>query len=84
MILDVTGTILIPGNGGRECPGNGEYGECCCDECDYFLCCFEDTQEQRCTDCEDHSCPHAGIKSLDKTAKTSHTVSKQKSGHLLP
>lgn len=32
---------LIPGNGGRDCPGNG-YGkkECACDECDYFLCCF--------------------------------------------
>jgi len=38
---------LIPGNGGENCPGNGEHrdknGEwidCCCDECDYFLDCF--------------------------------------------
>ena len=43
MIVDVTGVPLIPGNGGKDCPGNGknpEY-ECCCDECDYMMVCFE-------------------------------------------
>ena len=47
MIIDVTGTPLIPGDQGRLCPGNGETTdqdgdptECCCDECDYMLACF--------------------------------------------
>ena len=47
MIIDVTGTILTPGNGGKDCFGNwehidenGELIECCCDECDYYLDCF--------------------------------------------
>lgn len=43
MLLDVTGTPLVPGNEGKDCPGNGtdpRY-ECCCDECDYMLDCFE-------------------------------------------
>ena len=39
-IIDVTGIELTPGNP-TACLGNGERGfECCCDECDYFLCCF--------------------------------------------
>ena len=25
MLLDVTGVVLVPGNGGRDCPGNGEH-----------------------------------------------------------
>lgn len=40
---------LIPGNGGVNCPYNGEhtdeYGkiiECQCDECDYLMCCIEE------------------------------------------
>ena len=44
MIIDVTGIELIPGNNGLDCPGNGEhkdkngnYIECCCDECDYMI-----------------------------------------------
>ena len=39
MIVDVTGVVLIPGNQGRDCPGNGNQPniECCCDECDYML-----------------------------------------------
>ncbi len=47
MIIDVTGTILTPGNEGKDCFGNGEhideFGnliECCCDECDYYLDCY--------------------------------------------
>ena len=40
MIIDVTGTILIPGNCGSDCPGCSGWN-CCCDECDYMLCCLE-------------------------------------------
>ena len=46
MIIDVTGTVLTPGNDGKDCLGNGshydEFGnliEICCEQCDYFLCC---------------------------------------------
>ena len=48
MIIDITGIKLTPGNKGEDCMGNGKHYdnsndliECCCDECDYFLCCFE-------------------------------------------
>ena len=43
VIIDVTGIILMPGNQGKDCPGNGANPaiECCCDECDYMLCCFD-------------------------------------------
>ena len=38
--IDVTGVELTPGEP-SVCLGNGEQGfECCCDECNYFLCCF--------------------------------------------
>jgi hypothetical protein len=47
MIVDVTGIILVPGNGGADCPGNGEHYDesgnlipCCCDECDYLALCI--------------------------------------------
>ena len=42
VIIDVTGIILMPGNQGKDCPGNGANPaiECCCDECDYYLYCF--------------------------------------------
>ena len=63
MIVDVTGVILIPGDGGEACPGNGtgkdEQGqtiECCCDECDYLLCCIE---KPHCECCQDRRCPRA-------------------------
>jgi len=41
MIIDITGTLLTPGNFGKDCLGNGEHDdiECCCDECDYLICC---------------------------------------------
>lgn len=49
MIIDVTGIELTPGNNGRNCLGNGQHSdkngntiECCCDECDYMLCCLCD------------------------------------------
>ena len=43
MPIDVTGVELRPGNGGKDCPGNGEDPqiECCCDECDYMLDCID-------------------------------------------
>lgn len=47
MIIDISGIELLPGNRGSDCLGNGEHFdefgnkiECCCDECDYMLCCF--------------------------------------------
>ncbi len=49
MIVDVTSTILTPGNNGEFCLGNGahydESGnliESCCDEYDCALCCLND------------------------------------------
>ena len=68
MIIDPTGTELIPGNGGEDCPGNGlfvdENGrtpECCCDECDYYLCCFsDDFYPHTCRECPETACPRRG------------------------
>ena len=62
MIIDITGTILTPGNYGNDCLGNGEHEgiECCCDECDYMLCCFETPSKQECRNCTDRDCPHSG------------------------
>ena len=62
MIIDVTGTILTPGNQGKACLGNGEYPgiECCCDECDYLMCCFDVKYEAQCDLCDDQHCPRAG------------------------
>jgi len=62
MIIDVTGIQLFPGNLGKECPGNGANGaaECCCDECDYLLCCLPDHKETDCLNCKDRDCPRCG------------------------
>ena len=57
MIMDGTGIELVPGNMGVDCPGNGEYGECCCDECDYMMCCLADHQAELCLECVDRYCP---------------------------
>ncbi len=53
MIIDVTGTILTPGNHGKDCLGNGEHFDedgdpydLCCDECDYMMCCYCDNWEK--------------------------------------
>lgn len=55
MIIDITGTILTPGNHGKNCAGdgghideNGKLIECCCDECDYFLECFSEWETKQC------------------------------------
>ena len=60
MIIDVTGIVLNPGNGGKDCLGNGnhydnngELIECCCDECDYLMCC---TYESDCENCKNEKC----------------------------
>ena len=45
--IDVTGIPLTPSRNGKRCLGNGEHPgiECCCDECDYYLECFPDWNE---------------------------------------
>ena len=65
-IIDSTGTILTPGNLGRDCKGNGlsfnrkgKLIECCCDECDYALCCEETHCKVECEACFDEYCPHS-------------------------
>ena len=59
MIIDgSTGIELIPGNHGKDCPGNGENGnECCCDECDFLCCCIEYFKRQDCDRCVQWRCP---------------------------
>ena len=58
MIVDITGTMLKPGNQGRDCMGNGEHPgiECCCDECDYAMCCLPEHNEKECSTCGDNAC----------------------------
>ena len=59
MVIDITRTILIPENAGQDCPGNGLNGaECCCDECDYMMCCFTPALVD-CKVCKDYDCPHS-------------------------
>lgn len=65
MILDVTGIELWPGMKGINCPGNGEYVdengnkiECCCDACDYIMCCLETHPSEECKTCTDAQCPN--------------------------
>ncbi len=62
MIIDITGIELTPGDNGNYCKGNGEHFdehgnliECCCDECDYLLCCTSDNVS--CSECIDYECP---------------------------
>jgi len=61
MIIDITGVILLPGNQGNDCLGNGEHPgiECCCDECDYMMCCLELHDPSKCLSCTDPDCPRA-------------------------
>ncbi|MBQ7346309.1 MAG: hypothetical protein IJW45_09680 [Oscillospiraceae bacterium] len=62
MLIDITGVILIPGNQGKDCPGNGEDEtiECCCDECDYMLCCLDTEYPDHCATCSERDCPRNG------------------------
>ena len=57
MIIDVTGVALTPGNEGLDCLGNWEHEVCCCEECDYMLCCYENENNIKCSDCKDEKCP---------------------------
>ena len=64
MIKDITGIILFPGNQGINCKGNGLHRdskgrliECCCDECDYLICCTTKDYKSLCALCEDKLCP---------------------------
>ena len=61
MIIDVTGIELIPGNCGNQCPGSWELAglNCCCNECDYVMCCQENHDMADCRKCTDPDCPHA-------------------------
>lgn len=61
MILDVTGTVLIPEKNGAKCPGNGENPqiECCCADCDYLYCCTGAAEAPFCETCRDPYCPWA-------------------------
>ena len=70
MIIDITGTILTPGNFGNDCLGSGEHEgiECCCDECDYMLCCLGGRYPSACPQCQDADCPRSP-KYTDTTKK---------------
>ena len=61
MIVDITGTVLTPGNYGKDCLGNGANPEieCCCDECDYMRCCSETHDLLKCANCKDKNCPNS-------------------------
>jgi len=44
-VIDITDIELMPGEF-DACLGNGEGGfECCCDECDYYLLCFPELEQ---------------------------------------
>ncbi len=65
MIIDITGIELTPGNNRINCRGNGAYTdkdgilvECCCEECDYMLCCLESHDSEECENCTDENCPN--------------------------
>lgn len=59
MIIDITKIELNPGNLGRDCLGNGLHKdiECCCEECDYLMCCVKTHSPEECTFCLDTKCP---------------------------
>ncbi len=59
-MMDAAGMKWIPGNQGTDYPGNGCDAECCCDECDYMLCCLDTHQPHICKTGADIRCPHAG------------------------
>ena len=50
---------LMPGNEGKECPGNGTVPgiECQCDECDYLMCCTPEYSIGSCEECNLWDCP---------------------------
>ena len=66
LIAGVTGIILMPGNQGKDCPGNSANPavSCCCDECDSMLYCFDTEYPSQCSTCKDCYRPRAGINQL--------------------
>ena len=59
--IDVSGVEITPGKP-SECLGNGDFGfECCCDECDYMICCFVSYDPNKCKICKDKNCPRVGL-----------------------
>ena len=67
MIIDISGIELTPGNNGDDCKGNGKHFdenggliECCCDECDYLICCIPENISD-CDKCTDNNCPRNQI-----------------------
>jgi len=58
MIIDITGTEIIPGNHGKDCLGNGEHNgfECCCDSCSYLMCCMNEDYREYCEICGESDC----------------------------
>ncbi|MBR2883405.1 MAG: hypothetical protein IKB93_01310 [Clostridia bacterium] len=59
---------LMPGNEGKDCPGNGEHKwiECQCDECDYLMCCLPEYNPGNCKDCDITDCPRIKAKKRGK------------------
>lgn len=67
MITDMNGIKLTPGNHGEDCNGNGKHFdncgnliECCCDECDYLICCT--IEKADCENCTELDCVRKNIK----------------------
>ena len=50
---------LIPGNEGKDCPGNGTVQgiEIQCDECDFLMCCIQEYSPNGCEGCNIDYCP---------------------------
>ena len=77
MIVDESGLMLVPGNRGKDCPGNGgtmdacgRLMECCCDECDDLMCCMAMPGEEGCGSCDDARCPRAPDSIRKKPSET--------------
>ena len=68
MIIDVSGIVLFPGNGGKDCPGNekNKGKECCCDECDYMVCCVGIWYLSKCKACGDRNCPRKELLGMEE------------------
>lgn len=76
MIIDIAGIELTPGNKGKDCLGNGSHFNedgsqiaCCCDECDYMMCCFQKQNLRLCRKCDDEFCPRKPHKKRRKIHK---------------
>lgn len=82
MIIDITGIELIPGNGGKDCPGNGENGnECCCDECNYLGCCLNYHRKKSCNECAVLQCPRNENDAL-RLEKIERLLEQTKNNHI--